>query len=63
MSKIDWTKLEKMAEISPEEQKRLDSPSSEKCPCGNTMTVGYAENFGLCETCVDNAYGHEPWNK
>lgn len=51
MGEIDWSNLEEMANISPEELQRLDSLSGKRCSCGKETTVGEDEAWGICYKC------------
>jgi len=51
MSNIDWSDIEKAADITPEETKRRGSLSNKKCVCGKEMTNGENEAHGICTDC------------
>ena len=53
MSETDWSNLDEMLKVSPEEIARLEAPSGKRCPCGRDTTVGEDENFGVCYRCFD----------
>ncbi|KKN98815.1 hypothetical protein LCGC14_0140560 [marine sediment metagenome] len=54
MDKTDWSDLNKIADISDEESKRLNSPSGRKCPvCTKEMTTGDNEAAGICSRCYE----------